>query len=94
MIKVEVKDASVERVQVNGKNGSFTSERQVGWVTLSNGETRRIRLRVNQGKPYNVGTYMVGSESFTVSQYGDLQLGALQLVSCVADTVGAARKVG
>lgn len=83
MLKVQIKDSSVERATVNGKNGSFTSERQVGWVELPSGETRRIRVRVQDGKSYPVGEYTVGEGSFIVSQYGDLQLGALQLIPVI-----------
>lgn len=80
MLKVEIRDASVERATVNGRNGSFTSERQSGWVTLPSGETRKVRVRVKDGKAYPVGEYTMSDESFTVSQYGDLQVGALILV--------------
>lgn len=80
MLKIEIRDASVERASVNGRNGTFTSERQVGWVTLPSGETRKIRVRVRDGKAYAVGEYVLGDDSFTVSQYGDLQVGALALL--------------
>lgn len=83
MIKVQIKDASVERATVNGKNGSFTSERQVGWIELPSGETRKVRVRVQDGKSYPLGEYTISEESFIVSQYGDLQIGALKLVPLV-----------
>lgn len=90
MIKVEIRDALVERATVNGRNGSFTSERQVGWVQLPSGETRRIRVRVSDGKAYVPGLYSVSDDSFIVSQYGDLQLGALKLLPIGAVASAAA----
>jgi hypothetical protein len=80
MLKIEIRDASVDRATVNGKNGSFTSERQTGWITLPSGETRKVRVRVQNGKAYPVGAYNLSDDSFVVSQYGDLQVGALVLV--------------
>lgn len=84
-VVVEIKDSSVEESTVNAKNGTFQTRRQVGWIQLPNGETRKIRVRLDRGsKPYPVGKFTVGSGSFTVSQYGDLQLGTLELLPVVA----------
>lgn len=80
MLKIEIRDASIERATINGQRGSFTSERQTGWVTLPSGETRKVRVRVKDGKAYAQGEYTLSDESFTVSQYGDLQVGALVLI--------------
>jgi len=80
-LKVLIKDASVTTSQINGKSGTFESRSQVGWVELPSGETRKLRVRVSKGAmPYSVGAYIVGDDSFTVSQYGDLQIGALTLL--------------
>jgi len=93
MLRIEIRDASVERATVNGKNGSFTSERQTGWLTLPSGETRKVRVRCQGGKAYAVGAYNLSDESFTVGQYGDLQVGALVLVP-VAGTAAAPAPAG
>lgn len=90
MLKVEIRDASIERATINGQRGSFTSERQTGWVTLPSGETRKIRVRVKDGKSYPVGAYTLSDDSFTVGQYGDLQVGALVLVPASAPAPGRA----
>jgi len=82
---IEVKDASVEESTVNGSNGSFQTRRQFGWVQMPNGETRKVRIRLDrQAKPHAVGRYTVGPASFVVGQYGDLQLGTLELLPLVA----------
>lgn len=71
----------MEESTFNGRNGSYQVRRQVGWIQLPNGETRRIRVRLDRAtKPHGVGRFAVGPGSFTVSEYGDLQLGTLDLV--------------
>lgn len=89
-IKILIQDASVETAMVNGKNGQFQTQRQTGWLDLPSGERRKIRLRVPQGgKPWVVGAYVLGDNSFIVGQYGDLQIGALELLPVSATPAGA-----
>lgn len=81
-IKIKIENGSVISENINGKNGSFVSKRQEGWVDLPGGERRRIRIRVPRDHAgFAPGEYMIGPGSFVVSQYGDLQLGTLELVA-------------
>jgi hypothetical protein len=93
-MKVHIRDASVETATVNGRNGAFQAHRQAGWVDLPSGERRKVRLRIKDGKGYAVGSYSVKDESFTVNQYGDLELGNLELAPDIASNVGNARVAG
>lgn len=94
-IKITIRDGNVHSESVNGRNGSFTSRRQEGWVTLPSGEVRRVRIRLaRENTGYQPGDYVVGPESFMVSQYGDLQLGSLQLLKASVGVAGSARVAG
>ncbi len=90
MIKVEIVDGSVDVVTMNGQRGSYQIRRQFGMVNLPNGERRKLRIRVAEGKAYAPGTYAVGDGSFTVGEYGDLQLGMLELVAVAQPAVARA----
>jgi len=85
MLKVQIKDASVDTFMVNGKSGQFESKNQNAWVELPSGETRKVRVRVQKGaQPYAVGVYTISDESFGVGKYGDLQVDSLKLVPIAA----------
>ena len=93
-IRVDIRDASVEEVSMNGRNGSYQVRRQYGWVALPSGEVRKVRLRLAQGvKPHAVGSYLLGDASFVVGEYGDLQLGNLELLPAPAVEVPARASV-
>lgn len=79
MIKIRIEDAAVETQQVNGRNGSFLSSRQFGWVETPSGERRRIRINVGPKGPMPVGEYTIGDASFVIDNYGSLGLGRLEL---------------
>lgn len=71
----------VKSERINGKNGSFESRQQEAWLDLPSGERRVVRVRLGrENGGYSPGEYTVGPGSFFVGQYGDLQLGTLDLV--------------
>jgi hypothetical protein len=87
---------SIKSTQTATKNGTskagkpYSITEQDAWVEL-NGERRRIRVTLSDGAaPFPVGDYTVGEGSFYVGDFGQLQLGRLELVSIAA----AVRKVG
>jgi helix-destabilizing protein len=88
---IRILDATVERQDVKGRNGTFVAERQYGIADLPNGERRKVRIRVPRDLgPYKVGSYTVGDASFGVGQYGDLEIANLQLVPVAERSVSAA----
>jgi|GEM_PF-5881422 len=75
MLTIHIKDASVETATLNGPRGSFQSSSQTGWLDLPSGERRKVRVSLaRDAKPYVAGAYTLSDDSFTVGQYGDLQL--------------------
>lgn len=93
-MKITIEDSKVESQQINGRNGVFTSQKQWGWISMPNGERRRVRINVQNGVGYPTGEYTVSEESFMVGEYGDLKLGALKLVPVAvrpAQVAGAPR---
>jgi hypothetical protein len=95
MLKIEIKDAAVSSERVNGKNGAFEARQQKGVVELPNGERRVIRIRLQRDHGgYAAGVYTVADSSYTVSQYGDLQVQYLNLEAVrVAPALSAGRAV-
>jgi hypothetical protein len=88
---IRIVDATVERQDVKGRNGTFVAERQYGIADLPNGERRKVRVRVPRDVgPYKVGAYTVGDSSFGVGQYGDLEITQLHLVPVAERTPAAA----
>ena len=78
---IRIIDATVERRDVKGRNGTFSAESQYGIADLPNGERRKVRVRVPRDVgPYKVGAYTVGDASFGVGQYGDIEIAQLHLV--------------
>ncbi|HEX3912690.1 MAG TPA: single-stranded DNA-binding protein [Steroidobacteraceae bacterium] len=79
---IRIVDATVERRDVKGRNGTFSAESQYGIADLPNGERRKVRVRVSRDLgAYKPGTYTVSDASFGVGQYGDIEIAQLQLVS-------------
>ena len=79
---IKIIDATVERRDVKGRNGTFSAESQYGIADLPNGERRKVRIRVPRDVgPYKVGSYTVSDQSFGVGQYGDIEIAQLHLVS-------------
>lgn len=79
---IKIMDATVERRDVKGRNGTFSAESQYGIADLPNGERRKVRIRVPRDVgPYKVGSYTVSDQSFGVGQYGDIEIAQLHLVS-------------
>jgi hypothetical protein len=78
---IRITDATVERREVRGRNGTFNAESQYGIADLPNGERRKVRVRVTRELgPYKPGSYTVADASFGVGQYGDIEITQLQLV--------------
>jgi len=84
-MQIVIKDASVLTQTINGKSGAFQSSSQTAWIELPSGERRKLRVRLGKdAKPYGAGTYNIGDASFTVSEYGDLGIGNLELLPVAA----------
>lgn len=91
MLRIVISDASVEEVNINGRNGSFKTRRQSGFMELPNGERRKIRIRLPEGRSYAAGSYTLGDGSFTVGEYGDLKLGTLELLAVPVAVPGSGK---
>jgi Helix-destabilising protein len=87
---IRITDATIERRDVKGRNGTFSAESQYGIADLPNGERRKVRIRVPRDLgAYKVGVYTVADQSFGVGQYGDIEIAQLHLVP-VAERQAAA----
>jgi len=77
MLKFTVKstalvDRSIPSKKPGGRNWEF-KEQEV-WAEIG-GEYRRLKFRAPKDQPYPVGEYTLSETSFTVSQFGTLELG-------------------
>jgi hypothetical protein len=80
MLKLEIKDETVEERVINPKGGGsgFTIYEQKARLAI-NDEIRNIRLSSRSRDMYKKGIYTISDSSFYVNQYGSLQLGRLVL---------------
>lgn len=75
MLKIQIASATSTQRSFATKNGQMTFSEQEAFIDLPNGERRKIRVPLRGGRPpYAVGAYTVGDVSYTVGQYGDLQI--------------------
>lgn len=77
MLKVTVKDSNIEvKRGTSRKTGrEYAIHEQAAFVTLPNGETRRITLSHEEGdKPLPVGVYEPAASAFWVGDFGALSI--------------------
>lgn len=76
MLRVQIKDPELHIREVKRDNGDvLTFREQSGFVALPNGEFRQVRISLHRdAKPFPVGEYQIGDDSFRVGNFGDLQL--------------------
>lgn len=93
MMKFTVKSTALADRSIPSKKegrGPFQFQEQETWADI-NGEYRRVKFRVKDGRPYPVGEYTLAESSFQVNQYGTLELGfdvELVPIAKVAQRVG------
>jgi len=75
MITIQIKDPTFTvREVTSAKNGkTYQFSEQHGMAKVGD-ELRRIRLRVEPGRPYAAGVYTLAPESINVDQFGGLSL--------------------
>lgn len=77
MIRITVKEAKIEtKTGVSRKTGKeYRIDEQPAFVTLPNGETRRVTLSHEDGdKPLPVGEYEPAPSAFWVGDFGALSI--------------------
>jgi hypothetical protein len=82
MLIIAVKSTqTTNKSGTSGKGKPYSITEQEGWIDLANGERRKVRLTLQDGKPpFAIGEYTLGADSYFVGDYGALQLGRLDLV--------------
>jgi len=80
-MKVEIKStATTKKSGTSAKGRAYEIVEQEGWVTC-NGEYRRLRIGLADGAhPFAPGEYTLGEGSFLINQYGQLEVGRIELV--------------
>jgi len=75
MIAIQIKDPTISvREVTSSRNGrTYRFAEQHGMVKIGD-ELRRVRFRVEEGKPYSPGVYTLAPESYSVDQFGGLSL--------------------
>lgn len=73
MLKLHIKDSTVERREIKGKDGKlFTVYQQHAHCPVGD-ELRRITVRLpSEGAAYPTGHYVIDPSSVYVGQFGDL----------------------
>lgn len=76
MLKVEVRDASVESRELQGRNGKpITFREQTGYLHGIGAYPVEVRLSYwRDAVPLGKGIYDVGPECFSVSRYGKVEV--------------------
>jgi Helix-destabilising protein len=74
MSNVIVKNLEVIEKQVNGKSGPVIIRRQMACIDQGNGYETPFSVGLGQRAPYPPGRYVIDPKSYSVNQYGDLQL--------------------
>lgn len=89
MINIEIKSQETRtKSGVSKKGKPYSITEQFGWVTLANGETRRVVIALEDGAlPYASGRYELHRDSLYVDGFGQLALGRLKLVPVSAASV-------
>lgn len=88
-MRIEVKStATTTKSGTSAKGKPYSINEQEAWVDMTNGERRKLKVALEDGgKPYPLGFYELDDESFTVNQYGNLEIGRLRLVAVRAAKV-------
>ncbi|MEQ1511615.1 MAG: single-stranded DNA-binding protein [Lysobacteraceae bacterium] len=74
MSNVIVKNANVTEKQINGKSGPAIIRRQMACIDQGDGYEMPFSVGLGQRAPYPPGRYVIDPKSYSVNQYGDLQL--------------------
>lgn len=81
MPTINVKDTQVHERTFNDKSGKTQIMRsQRAALELGGGYELPFRIGLGSGPVHPVGVYDLSPESFSLNQYGDLQLGRVNLV--------------
>jgi len=89
MLKIVIKDPSIETRTLKGQRGEFDVREQTGWIDMPSGERRRLRISLERGvNGYAPGSYTLDEASFEVSEYGDLKLSRQMKLTAVAAAAG------
>jgi hypothetical protein len=80
MIKIEVKDNTVNTREIKGANGTYSMHEIDVWAHLDpDGYPEKIRCQVDDGFTCELGEYRIHPKSFYVGKYNRLELGKLIL---------------
>jgi len=79
-MKIEVKSVvTTKKAGTSAKGRAYEITEQEAWAQV-NGEYRRLRIALRDGAPpYALGNYDLAESSFVVNQYGNLEIGRLEL---------------
>lgn len=93
MPRIHVKDSNVHERSFNGKDGKPQIIReQRAALDLGDGYELPFRVGLGSGPVYQVGTYDISPESFSLGRYGDLELSRFVKLSMVKPAAAAAPK--
>lgn len=76
-MRLEIKSDQVETFEgVAAKTGKpFSMRIQYAFVAMNDGEIRKVRIILDRDQPaYKRGFYRLHEDSFTVGNYGDIQV--------------------
>lgn len=97
MIKIEIKDQTVETRSGNRNGRDWTMRSQTAWAHTHsrngnlNAYPERITITLEDGQaPYPVGNYQIAPASLYVGDFGRLSLGRLVLLPIQAKVSAAA----
>jgi len=78
-VKIQIKSLDVDVRQVTSKGRTYNFRSQTGFLYVDE-EVRKFRVPLGDSQsPYAIGSYVIGEESFSVNEFGDLGIKRLNL---------------